>query len=303
MSNTDKSRSIQLIQKLFNQTDLQESQQFKIYNTAHPSVMLFYQPTTEHKVPQLYEPGIVILLSGEKLIEIGQHSFQYDTHQALILTSVFPLECTTFATPENPLIGLYIKLDLNSVRGLIEELKQYPVDITAVQNITDAFGIQTLPLDEALHASIEQLLISLNDPVETALFGQERIRHIVFLLLRHPQSFALQQWSASDHLWNKLHQAITYMEQNYANAVNIEMLAQVSGMSVSSLHRVFKRYTSDAPMQYLKKLRLTMAKNLLQHGRQSVQQTAAAVGYESVSQFTREFKRYFGMTPKALRDS
>ena len=266
-----------------------------------PGVQVFYRVASHQKEPTVYQPGLVFIFSGVKKGEVGGRIFRYDLDNYLVLTSVYPFQSEVEATPTEPLLGIQIDLNRAMVVQMLYDIAQIEGE-TAPVSEHDAFGLECCPMSETLREQLLMLINTLQDPVAAQLFGHERVRSIVYTVLKSSNKNLLLNWAQKEGLFAQFQKAANYIHQNYQCAINIKVLSVASGMSHSSLNRAFKRYAADSPLQYIKKIRLNFAKNKIVQG-QSIQAAAREVGYESVSQFSREFKRYFGHAPKHIKNT
>ncbi|MCF5602668.1 helix-turn-helix domain-containing protein, partial [Pseudomonas syringae] len=152
-------------------------------------------------------------------------------------------------------------------------------------------------IDNAMRESVERLLRCLHDPLECQAMGQSRVRDVLYSALRGPQSGVLRALVEQQGQFARIASAVTYLHEHYDHALNVDTLARCANMSTSTFHEHFKRSTLLSPVQYLKRLRLLKAQQLLVAEGLNVAQVALKVGYQSASQFSREYKRYFERRP------
>ncbi|NIF18812.1 AraC family transcriptional regulator [Pantoea sp. Cy-639] len=262
--------------------------------TALPQVQVL---TWEHYVassPQLYEPSLIILAQGSKLARLGPRTLEYGAGHYLVQALSVPFMCETFATAEAPLLGVAVNID----RALLGELVQsmnlppdVPVQAQTPQSMTSA------ALDAPMRASVERLLQSLQDPLDARVLGPSRVREVLYTALRGPQAGVLRALVEQQGHFARIAAALSYLREHYAEPLGVDELAGRANMSVSTFHEHFKRCTDLAPMQYLKRLRLLKAQQMLIGEGLGVAQVAHRVGYQSTSQFSREYKRQFQRSP------
>jgi transcriptional regulator GlxA family with amidase domain len=184
---------------------------------------------------------------------------------------------------DRTLLGELVQLMGSQDRGQCE--LQTPESMSSVQ------------IDEGMRASVERLLRCLQDPLECQVMGAARVRDVVFSALRGPQAGVLRALVEHHGQFARIAASVTYLHEHYAEALNVETLARCANMSPSTFHEHFKRSTLLSPVQYLKRLRLLKAQQLLAAEGLGVAQVALKVGYQSASQFSREYKRYFERNP------
>ncbi|WP_445379922.1 AraC family transcriptional regulator N-terminal domain-containing protein [Pseudomonas syringae] len=244
--------------------------------------------------PQIYEPSLMIVVQGSKVACLGPRTFEYGTGHYLIQALSVPFKCETFATPEKPLYGVSVAID----RVLLGELVQAMGPVTGHESqVQTPESMTSVRIDNTMRDSVERLLRCLHDPLECQAMGQARIREVLYTALRGPQSGVLRALVEQQGQFARIASAVTYLHEHYDHALNVDTLANCANMSTSTFHEHFKRSTLLSPVQYLKRLRLLKAQQLLVAEGLGVAQVALKVGYQSASQFSREYKRYFERRP------
>lgn len=244
--------------------------------------------------PQIYEPSLMIVVQGSKVACLGPRTFEYGTGHYLIQALSVPFKCETFATPEKPLYGVSVAID----RVLLGELVQAMGPVTGHESqVQTPESMTSVRIDNTMRDSVERLLRCLHDPLECQAMGQARIREVLYTALRGPQSGVLRALVEQPGQFARIASAVTYLHEHYDHALNVDTLASCANMSTSTFHEHFKRSTLLSPVQYLKRLRLLKAQQLLVAEGLGVAQVALKVGYQSASQFSREYKRYFERSP------
>lgn len=245
------------------------------------------------RMPVLYEPCIVIVLQGKKLGYLGDQLFQYDPQQFLVLSLPLPFESETLGTAEEPMLAVAIRIDLSVVAELVLSLEASEAPPTCPQ-----LGMVSTPMDAKLSDAVMRLITVLSSPLESAVMGAAIKREIFFRVLTSSQGPAIRAALLQQSQFSKIGKALKLIHSDFSADLNINVLATEAGMSVAAFHANFKALTATSPMQYLKTTRLHKARlHMLQDG-MSATTAAAQVGYESISQFGREFKRFFGRTPR-----
>ncbi|KPY59917.1 AraC family transcriptional regulator [Pseudomonas amygdali] len=244
--------------------------------------------------PQIYEPSLMIVVQGSKVACLGPCTFEYGTGHYLIQALSVPFKCETFATPDKPLYGVSVAID----RVLLGELVQAMGPASGQESqMQTPESMTSVRIDSAMRDSVERLLRCLHDPLECQAMGQSRIREVLYTALRGPQSGVLRALVEQQGQFARIASAVTYLHEHYNHALNVDTLASCANMSTSTFHEHFKRSTLLSPVQYLKRLRLLKAQQLLVADGLNVSQVALRVGYQSASQFSREYKRYFERSP------
>lgn len=249
-----------------------------------------YYPFT----PVYYDPSIVIIAQGRKRGRLGGRTFTYDPGNYLVLSVPLPFECETLGTEREPLLGLAVVVTPALVAELLLEM-----DAPALEGSPRAVG--AIPLDEALVDAAERLAACLHSDVESRILGPQIAREVIYRALRGRQGAALQAIASPESHFGRVARVLRRMHQDFAVPLDVSLLAREAGMSVSSFHASFKSVTALPPLRYLQTIRLHRAQVLLASGL-PVAEAAHQVGYESPSQFSREFKRLFGGTPRAVAE-
>jgi AraC-like DNA-binding protein len=258
-----------------------------------PGIHLLYGTTPGGRSPVMYDPGIIFLFSGHKTGYLNGREFHYDANEYLLLTVPLPFECETRATPEEPLAGMRINIDLLQLQNLVMDIGED--DCFCPQALAD--GINSVELSEDILCAAERLLDALEDPLDAKILGKQIIRELLYQVLRGPRGGALLALVTRQTHFSQISKVIRRIESRYTENLTVDQLAADANMSVSAFHHNFKSVTSTSPLQYLKSYRLHKARLLMLHDGMKASTAAIRVGYESASQFSREFKRYFGVTP------
>ena len=262
-------------------------------------VRLFKSTSPMPRKPIVYDPGICIIVQGQKIGYLGGQEFRYDANHYLVTSVTMPFECETFASPEDPLLGLYIDIDISQLHDLIGRLGLR----TEIGNAGEKGlprGIGPAVLDEDMADAISRLLRCLQSDTESQILGPGLVREILYRALCGTQAPVLYSLAMHSGTFSQVARVLKIMQSDYAGKLDVEQLANKARMSASAFHRAFKEITSDSPMQYLKKIRLTKARDLMMQESMKAYIAADKVGYESSSQFSREFKRYFGQSPAEM---
>lgn len=264
------------------------------YNlTALPSVRLLRSNRPLARTPVLYDPGIVIVCQGRKRGYFGQRVYVYDAQQYLAVSVPVPFTMETDASPEAPLLALYLHLEFPLAAALMLDIDGHGARAQAPA----PQSLLSTPVDAALHASVQRLLCALADPVEARVLGPQLLRELYYRVLTGPQGPVLRAALAMQGRFGQIGRALQRIHAAYAEPLDVARLAQEAGMSVPSFHSHFKAVTCTSPMQYLKSTRLHQARLLMMQQGMTAAAACHAVGFESASQFNREFKRLFGLTP------
>jgi len=264
-----------------------------IHPTAVEGVKLMRMSRPLPRSPVLYEPGIVIVGQGRKRGYLGDQVYTYDAHNYLVLSVPLPFECETEGTADRPFLALSVRADLGMLAELLLKMDGPHMPPPAMPQ-----GIYSTSLDAGLSEAAVRLLECLQDPVEARILGTQIVREITYRVLRGGQGGALRAAAALHSRFGQVNRALERIHAEYGRNLSIEELAEVAAMSPSAFHQNFKAVTSTSPLQYLKTIRLHKARLLMAQDGLRAGHAALKVGYESPSQFSREFKRLFGLAPR-----
>jgi AraC-like DNA-binding protein len=262
-------------------------------------VLLFQETGPIQRKPMVYNPGVCIVVQGHKIGYLGSQTFRYDARHYLVTSVTIPFECETFASPEEPLRGLYLDIDMGQLRDMIARMDLPPGPGGGGEK-TLPCGIGPAVMDEDMVDSVTRLLKCLQSETEARILGPGLMREILYRVLCGSQAPVLYALTSHGGTFSQVARVLKTMQNRYAENLDVEQLAGMAHLSVSAFHRAFKDMTSDSPMQYLKKIRLTKARDFMVQESMKAYLAADRVGYESPSQFSREFKRYFGQSPAEM---
>ena len=242
----------------------------------------------------MVEPCIVLVARGEKRLWVGGEGYPYDPSRFLITSLDMPANSEVLvASPQQPCLGLTLKLDLRMLAELIAQ-GGLPPSRERLAGTSVGIGSAT----PALLASFERLLALLDEPDAIPVLAPLIQREIHYRLLLSDQAPRLRQITAVDGQGYRIAKAIDWLKLNYALPLRVEELAARVQMSPPTFHHHFRQLTAMSPLQYQKWLRLNEAKRLMLNEHLDVSSAAFKVGYESPSQFSREYSRLFGVPPK-----
>ncbi|MBV7483154.1 AraC family transcriptional regulator [Bordetella sp. BOR01] len=263
--------------------------------TALPGVRILRSNRALSRTPVLYDPGIVIVCQGRKRGYFGGQLYLYDQRHYLVVSVPVPFSMETDATPQRPLLALYLHLDFTMAAELAAQ-----IDRTGMAEHEQApQSMMSTPMDDAMQASVLRLLEAMHRPLEAAVLGPGLLRELYFRVLSGAQGSSMRAALAMRGQFGRIGRSIRLIHAGYAQPLDVTQLAEEAGMSIPSFHSHFKAVTQVSPMQYVKSTRLHQARLLMVRQDLSAEAAGHAVGYTSPSQFSREFKRLFGLTPAA----
>ena len=245
-----------------------------------------------------FEPGVItpsfcVIVRGQKRVYLGEEVFEYSAGDSL--SSLIAIPATGMvvgATEENPYIGLKIELNLHEIAAVITEAG---LKFDQTDNAPRVGAFVGKASDDTLRIFLKMVRL-LGKPEEVYL-AQLLKKEMIFRLLTGEYRHQFFQKSLFDQTANGVGSVIEWIRRNYTEGFSIDELARSYGMSVSALHHKFKAITTMSPLQYQKQLRLQEARRLLVSGQMDATTAALEVGYDSPSQFNREYRRLFGLPP------
>lgn len=268
--------------------------------TTIPGVRFYRCSTSSSRQPLVYQSGIIIVGQGRKVIHFPDHQIQYGAGDYLVVGVPMPLECEAFTDNGLPILGILIDVNAPLLHKLVSLLRQHQ----CYKNIEKkAIGVQSAALEPHLIEVCCRLLSILSNSLEAEVLGNDIVKELIYRVLCGPQGQTLIGLAQHDGHYARVAKALTTIHADYAEAITVENLAENVNMSVSSFHRAFKQVTFESPLQYLKKIRLVKAKELITINGRRANEAAHLVGYTSPSQFSREFKRHFNHSPSALAEN
>ncbi|MEM6532081.1 MAG: AraC family transcriptional regulator [Myxococcota bacterium] len=237
----------------------------------------------------IYTPIACLILRGEKVATIGDQRHVVPAGRFIIVSHDLPVLSRITAAPY---LALVAKLDLNELRGLHDEIG----DQASTDEPAHAYAVSTV--DEAVFSVLNRYVDLIDDAESHGVLVPLLRRELHFRLLQTPSGSMLRSLLRRDSHASSISRAIRTLREQFREALEVPALARSVGMSTSSFHRHFKDVTHTTPLQFQKDLRLTEARRLLVTGGHTVSGAAFAVGYESPTQFSREYSRKFGAAPR-----
>lgn len=263
------------------------------HQTAVPSLKLMYAAQPSEPMESVYKPSICVVAQGAKMALLADETYRYDPSSYLVTSVELPISGRIIeASPEIPYLSLKLSFDADIILDIVKEMNDpESVPVEASRGITVS---RTSP--ELLEALV-RLMQLLDAPQDIPIISPLVIREILYRVLQSEQGVLFHQFAISGSHAHNIAQAIQLINRQYNRPLVVEQLAKSVNMSTSAFHKHFKRVTAMSPLQYQKTVRLQEARRLMLT--ESVQATEAAyrVGYESPSQFSREYARMYGRPP------
>ena len=253
-----------------------------------PGVHLIASTAVTEAQQLVYEPMLCLILEGAKTTTLGAESYPYRAGEYLVVSADLPVSGRVI---EAPYLAVGIPLDPAMIADLLVETGE------AFTQGPPTRALAISRMDDDLIETVTRLIRLLDRPREAAVLAPLLKRELMWRLLTGERGEMMRQIASSGGRLDQVRRAIRWLRGHYAEPMRIERLAQVAGMSETSLHRHFKAVTAMSPLQYQKQIRLQEARNLLLVQGRDVAGVGFAVGYDSPSQFSREYARLFGRPP------
>lgn len=264
------------------------------YPTPVEGLVLHRYHSSEAPKPRFYDPVVIVVVQGKKKVRIGNQDIPYGENTCFIAGVNMPVSsCVLEASEDTP----YLSMSLNLDKSLIASLA-VKIPTTQEYDGNTVSGAVVQPVGPELLDAFLRLCELTETPDPTGILSNLVIQEIYFRLLTSPFGAQLRNLNTLGSQSNQIAQAVNWLQENYKESLRVEDLAGRLHMAPSTFHRHFKEITTLSPLQYQKQLRLTEAQRLMLAGSSDVTQAAFAVGYESPTQFNREYKRLFGESPR-----
>lgn len=266
------------------------------FNTLIEPLFMVRHDRPSQSVPGLVQPALCIMAQGRKDVMLGGELFTYDPLNYLVLSVALPISGKVIhATPEEPHLAMRLNIDPVDINALIAQAGPMSVPSRPTRR-----GMYVERIDSQLLDAVIRLIHLLDSPKDIPMLAPLIKREIIYRLLRGSEGYRLYEIAISDCQTHRVTQAIKWLNDHFQQPLRIEDLAREVNLSVSTLHHRFKAVTSMSPLQYQKQMRLHEARRLMLAEALEASAAAYRVGYESPSQFSREYSRLFGAPP--LRD-
>lgn len=268
----------------------------ELHTTAIPGLSLFRREEPTEPITGMYEPSVCLVAQGAKRVRLGDDTFVYDAHHYLITSVHLPTVVQIIeASRERPYLGLRLMLDQREIAQLMVDSNLPPPRVQQSSR-----GMATGEVTLALITAMQRLIDLLAEPQDIPILGPIIQREIIYRLLVGDQGERLRQIASAGSQSHQIARAIDWLKAHYSQPLSIDDLAARVRMSSSTFHHHFRSMTALSPLQFQKQLRLQEARRLMLAERLDAATAAFQVGYESPSQFSREYNRLFGAPP--LRD-
>jgi AraC-like DNA-binding protein len=270
------------------------SQQDGVHPTMIPSLFLIRESMVTEPIARVNETSFCIILQGEKEVWLAEERFRYGSAHYIVATADLPVTGQVIkASSERPYLALKLEFTPNQILEVISDS-----DIRAGQKKNAKRAMFVSKVEPALLDAVMRLARLLENPQHIPVLAPLVKKEILYWILQGPHGESLKQMAIKGSNGNRIRDVIEHIIRNYDASFKIEELAELANMSVASLHRHFKEVTAMSPIQFQKQLRLQEARTMLLAQSTDIADVAFRVGYESQSQFSREYSRMFGCPPR-----
>lgn len=260
---------------------------------AIPELLLFRSSSRTEHVSTVYVPCLCVIVQGAKEVLVGEQTYRYDSaHSLLVAVDLPAFSRVAEASSERPCLVIRIEIDPSVVGDLIAEGSKVPVPGPSER------GVAVHPVDGKLLDAVTRLMSLLDTPDDIAPLSPLILREIIHRVLTGPQGLRLRQMALAGAPAQRISKAIRWLKDHFSDELKVSSLAKEVGLSPSAFHLHFKNVTAVSPLQYQKRLRLQEARRLMLSERLNAADAGFRVGYESPSQFSREYRRMFGAPPR-----
>jgi AraC-like DNA-binding protein len=260
--------------------------------TGVPRVAMVQGEIPEHQLAAVYEPMVNLILTGSKTMTVGDRTFRYDPATYFVMSVDLPAVGAVHASMAgDPYLAISLTLEPKIVASLLADLPK-----PAGGDLYSS-GFSVAPVTPELLDAWVRILQLMDRPGEIPALAPAYEREILFRILQGPLGWMLRDIATPDTALSRVGVAIHWIRENFAKPLRVEALAEMASLSVSTFHRHFKAVTALSPLQYQKHVRLLHARSMLIAGEGNATSIAFGVGYESSTQFSREYARQFGLPP------
>lgn len=273
-----------------------------LYPTFISNITLMRVDHSTSPVAVLQEPSIVLVIQGVKRGYIGKDIFQFRQGQCLFISIAIPFDCDTVVENNEPMLAIAIKFESQMMVDLVTKLDKEQQVVTEDSQSGDlklSCGLRVIDMNATISEVALRLLNLLRSKQDTFILGEQVKRELVYRVVQASGGEFIKNLSAMASRNGVIYTICEIIQRDYYRNLTVQELAKQAGMSISLFHQTFKKVTNYSPLQYIKITRLHKARELIMNNKMGVAEAAYEVGYVSASQFSREFKRLFGIPPKS----
>ncbi len=286
MDKQQRNKLTQLVEKFSSKEGLND--------TIIPNVSFFKATEINTPLPTVYNPSLCIIVQGSKDVLLGRHLYHYGTGEYLVASVDLPvIGNITEAKESKPYLVIKIDIDINLLSELLIHIEH-----SSTENNRSECGLFIGKVNQTLGESVLRLIQLLETPKDISALAKQMLREIYYRILCGKHSNMVAQVAMKGSHMQRISSVIQKLKRDFHLSVTMDELAEFAGMSNSSFYSHFKSVTTMSPLQFQKSIRLMEARNIMMTNGTDASSTAYQVGYESTSQFSREYTRMFGNPPK-----
>jgi len=270
------------------------------YQTSIPGVWFYRSEKGNPRKPLVYQSGVLMLAQGHKNIYLDQNHVTYGPNDYLVVGVPLPLECEAIAEQNKPMLGISVHISHRVLLKLVRKIEDAGL-YTKPSCDKKSCGLKSIKMSVDIQETCLRLARALCDDIESNVIGESIMEELVYRVLREKEGDVLFDLAHKEGHYSRVAMVLNKVHQEYSQNLSVNELAKAANMSVSAFHQAFRHVTMESPLQYIKKIRLNRARDLIQREGKKVNEAALIVGYLSASQFHREYKRLFKETPKEIQ--
>lgn len=290
--------NIKLIKNICNNHNPLDKEGF--FDTFIDDIKVFKVSRPIQMIDLSYNIGVLFLVDGQKYGYMEDEIVLNTPEKYLMITAPQPSECGINAYKEVSLIGLYINFDLTRLQKVVSKLNELSSENFSKKGKLNSAALCEKSLD--IENVFVRILKALQREVESKMLEDELLNELYFRMLQDKYGFMLQELCAQNSSFSRISKVVKLIHSKMEKKISIDEMARLADMSSTSFHKLFKEALNDTPVQYIKKVRLEKARQLILHENNKAVEASQKVGYDSPTQFNREFKRYFGITPSKIKE-
>ncbi|MET3549666.1 AraC-like DNA-binding protein [Paenibacillus favisporus] len=266
-----------------------------LHITENPSLHMMRATATSEPIHSMYAPSLCFIVQGAKSAALGQEIYHYNPTTYLVTSVHLPIKSEiTQASPDVPFIGLHLEFTPDQILDILQH-----TDLAWPEESEPGSGIFVGKTNSQLLDALLRLVKLFDQPAEIPILAPLITREILFRVLQGEQGHLVKQFAVIGSQAHAIAKAIQLIHRDYSKPLRVEELAKEVNMAASSFHKHFKQVTALSPLQYQKRIRLQEARHLMISEKMGAADAAFQVGYESPSQFSREYARLYGLPPKS----
>lgn len=270
-------------------------------NTYIDDIKLFKVSSNDQLSPLFYNKGFSFVGQGRKIGYKNNAKFEHGSSDYLVICSPEAIQCETYILGDEPLIGIYINLDMNRLQRVVRKYSKFKHKNKKNKELS--FSITCNIRTEIIQEIYMKLLNILNSEIDSNILADGLLDELYYRILQSTNGPMLELMCEQNSDVSKISRAVEYIIENIDKKISLDEMARLTDMSVNNFHKLFKQALNDTPVQYMKKIRLYKARQLIIYNNLRTVDAAQVVGYDSTSQFSREFKRYFGVSPSKIKET